>query len=119
MSDNINHPSHYSGSIECIDAMEQCFGNTATKDFCLLNAFKYLWRCNSKHETPIEDVKKSAWYLNKYISLSESESDIPDKSCYSCRFYKPLPDDDRGQCTLTLLTITANRFCPRYEQAVV
>ena len=68
-ADNVNHPQHYTGSIECIDAMLQQFGKEQVKSFCLLNAFKYLFRCNKKHNTPIEDVKKAIWYLNKYIEI--------------------------------------------------
>ena len=68
-TDNVNHPQHYTGSIECIDAMLQQFGKEQVKSFCLLNAFKYLFRCNKKHSTPIEDVKKAIWYLNKYIEI--------------------------------------------------
>lgn len=68
-TDNVNHPQHYTGSIECIDAMLQQFGKEQVKSFCLLNAFKYLFRCNKKHNTPIEDVKKAIWYLNKYIEI--------------------------------------------------
>ncbi len=68
-ADNVNHPQHYTGSIECIDAMLQQFGKEQVKSFCLLNAFKYLFRCNKKHETPIEDIKKAMWYLNKYIEI--------------------------------------------------
>ena len=67
--DNVNHPQHYTGSIECIDAMLQQFGKEQVKSFCLLNAFKYLFRCNKKHNTPIEDVKTAIWYLNKYIEI--------------------------------------------------
>ena len=68
-ADNVNHPQHYTGSIECIDAMLQQFGKEQVKSFCLLNAFKYLFRCNKKHNTPIEDIKKAIWYLNKYIEI--------------------------------------------------
>lgn len=68
-TDNVNHPQHYTGSIECIDAMLQQFGKEQVKSFCLLNAFKYLFRCNKKHNTPIEDVRKAIWYLNKYIEI--------------------------------------------------
>lgn len=68
-ADNVNHPQHYTGGIECIDAMLQQFGKEQVKSFCLLNAFKYLFRCNKKHNTPIEDVKKAIWYLNKYIEI--------------------------------------------------
>lgn len=70
--DNVNHPQHYTGGIECIDAMLQQFGKEQVKSFCLLNAFKYLFRCNKKHNTPIEDIKKAIWYLNKYIEITNN-----------------------------------------------
>ena len=60
----------YDGT-ECIDWMEDQFGTEAVKGFCICNAFKYLWRCQEKHETPIEDIKKSVWYLNKFLELSK------------------------------------------------
>ena len=62
---NVEHPSHYTqGGIECIDAMESAFGKEAVKNFCICNAFKYIWRFKSKNG--IEDVDKAIWYLNKY-----------------------------------------------------
>ena len=64
---SVNHPPHYNtGKYECIDAMIDCFGVDATKDFCLLNAFKYLWRCRNKGKE-LEDVEKAKWYLEKFI----------------------------------------------------
>lgn len=75
-ADTVDHPAHYaSGGVECIDAMTKCFGTKATQDFCLLNAFKYLWRCKSKHKTPEEDIKKAKWYLDKWISLQENSKE--------------------------------------------
>ena len=62
-ADNVNHPSHYTGRYECIDVMQDVFGDEATNDFCLCNAFKYIWRANKKNG--LEDVKKAVWYLNK------------------------------------------------------
>lgn len=68
--DNINHPAHYAtGKIECIDVMCEAIGADETKHFCLCNAFKYLYRCKKKHKTPVEDVKKAAWYIEKYLEL--------------------------------------------------
>ena len=68
MMDKVNHPQHYnSGKIECIDAMVETFGVDATQQFCLLNVFKYLWRCN--HKNGIEDVEKAKWYIDKYLEL--------------------------------------------------
>lgn len=70
-TDNVNHPSHYTGKYECIDVMQDVFGDDATNDFCLCNAFKYIWRAHKKNG--LEDVKKAVWYLNKYIEEAEKD----------------------------------------------
>lgn len=65
----VNNPEHYcSGNIECIDAMESAYGTEAVKNFCICNAFKYLWRFNKKNKD--EDVNKMMWYINKYKDLN-------------------------------------------------
>ena len=65
--DVVERPQHYtSTSIECIDAMRETQGVEATKQFCICNAFKYLWRHNAKNGD--EDIKKASWYLNKAVS---------------------------------------------------
>ena len=70
--DPVNRPAHYtSGGIECIDAMQAAFGDEAVKDFCLCNAFKYLWRHRQKNG--VEDLKKCRWYLNRLIREMEAE----------------------------------------------
>lgn len=70
--DAVEHPEHYTyGKYEYIDVMTEVFGADEVADFCICNAFKYLFRCQHKHETPIEDVKKAVWYLNKYLSINE------------------------------------------------
>lgn len=72
--DPVNRPAHYtSGGIECIDAMQAAFGAEAVKDFCLCNAFKYLWRHRSKNG--VEDLKKCRWYLNRLIREMEVTDD--------------------------------------------
>lgn len=68
-SEEVNHPAHYAGEIECIDALLETMGRDDVRAFCLCNAFKYLWRCKKKHETPEEDVEKAVWYLQKYLEL--------------------------------------------------
>ena len=71
-TDPVNRPAHYtSGGIECIDAMTAAFGTEAVKDFCLCNAFKYLWRHRNKNG--VEDLKKARWYLNRLITEMEVE----------------------------------------------
>ena len=72
--DAVEHPVHYTNtSIECIDAMTETQGNNAVINFCVCNAFKYLWRHNSKNG--FEDIEKAAWYLNKAVSLYDSEKE--------------------------------------------
>ena len=69
-NDNVNHPSHYgTGNFECIDVMIETQGKEAVMDFCVCNAFKYIYRHNNKNG--IEDIKKAKWYLDKYIELAE------------------------------------------------
>ena len=71
--DVVSRPRHYaSTSIECIDAMRETQGDEAVKDFCVCNAFKYLWRHNSKNGD--EDVRKASWYLNKAVEIMEGGS---------------------------------------------
>lgn len=70
--DPVNRPAHYtSGGIECIDAMQAAFGDETVKDFCLCNAFKYLWRHRNKNG--VEDLKKARWYLNRLITAMEEQ----------------------------------------------
>ena len=70
--DMVNQPPHYThGGIECIDAMISSQGTEAVKDFCLCNAFKYIWR--TKNKNGIEDIDKAIWYLNKYKELSQGQ----------------------------------------------
>lgn len=67
-TDNVNHPSHYeTNGVECIDAMEAAQGVSAVQDFCICNAFKYIWR--HKHKNGAEDIKKAVWYLNKWLEF--------------------------------------------------
>lgn len=73
--DNVNHPKHYEGStsLECIEVMELAFGKMAVCDFCICNAFKYLWRYKNKNGT--EDLDKAHWYLRKAEELAEYDID--------------------------------------------
>lgn len=72
--DNVNHPSHYeTNGIECIDAMVASQGAECVMDYCLCNAFKYIWRCQHKGKR-VEDIQKAVWYLNKWQELAEKEA---------------------------------------------
>lgn len=68
--EKVNHPNHYNqGQYECIAVMESIYGIEATMNFCLLCAFKYIWRTNDKDG--IQDIDKAIWYLQKYKELQE------------------------------------------------
>jgi hypothetical protein len=67
-TDIINHPEHYAGSIECIDAMIAAYGKEQVAIFCKLCAFKYLWRLEKKGDCKV-DAGKAQWYLDKYKEM--------------------------------------------------
>lgn len=74
-TDSVNHPDHYStGNYECIDVMEEVFGRDAVKDFCLCNAFKYIYRCKHKNNEE-EDLEKAEWYLNRLIMMNKEDKE--------------------------------------------
>lgn len=70
-NDNVNHPSHYcqDGSMECIDEMIALFGVQVVAHYCLLNVWKY--RKRALYKNGEEDMKKSDWYLNKFLELRQ------------------------------------------------
>lgn len=74
-NDPVNHPSHYEKrcSLECIDVMEAVFEYDAVFDFCVCNAFKYLWR--HKFKNGEEDIKKAEWYINKAETIMYNVGD--------------------------------------------
>ena len=66
-------PNHYkSCSIECIDAMILAFGADSVAEFCLINAFKYIWRYKDKNG--LEDLNKAEYYINKSEELSRGDA---------------------------------------------
>ena len=69
--DTVNHPTHYTSGcgFECIEVMEMVFGKEAVIDFCVVNAFKYIWRHKQKNGT--EDITKAEWYLKYACKLTE------------------------------------------------
>ena len=66
-NDPVNHPPHYTGhpsGVECIQITEHY-------NFNVGNAIKYLWRAGLKTQSPIEDLRKAAWYINREIQRLE------------------------------------------------
>lgn len=73
--DNVNHPSHYeTGKFECIEVMTETQGVQAVRDFCICNAFKYLYRHRNKNGR--EDIEKAVWYLKKWLTLEDVDDDL-------------------------------------------
>lgn len=69
INDPVNHPLHYTqGKVECIDAMEMVFGETAVAHYCLCAAFKYMWRRKDKGNEE-QDIQKSLWYFDKFVEI--------------------------------------------------
>lgn len=67
---SVERPEHYSsGQVECIDAMISAFGAEAVREYCRVNAFKYVWRAGEKGDvdTEKEDVRKAIWYLRMSV----------------------------------------------------
>jgi hypothetical protein len=66
--DAVNHPSHYTWlpkGLEVIDITENL-------NFSLGNAVKYILRANHKHDEPLTDLRKAAWYINREIARLEA-----------------------------------------------
>ena len=61
MSDKVNHPAHYTQQpVECIEFAQHL-------NFCMGNAFKYVWRYADKNGG--EDLKKAQWYLQRQLAV--------------------------------------------------
>jgi len=63
MSDNVDHPSHYTShpsGVECIQITEYM-------NFNIGNAMKYLWRAGLKSDDPREDLMKARWYADREL----------------------------------------------------
>ena len=67
MKETVNHPSHYTTGMECIEEIITVFGKEVAAHFCLGNVWKY--RKRALHKNGIEDLDKSDWYMNKYVEL--------------------------------------------------
>lgn len=72
----VNHPSHYNlpGKKECIVEMEEKYGTGPTIIFCLMNAYKYLYRAGNKGDAE-EDLEKARWYFN-WVTNKVQEKDV-------------------------------------------
>lgn len=85
MFDVVEKPVHYNQQpIECIKFTENM-------NFCIGNAFKYVWRYKQKNG--VEDLKKARWYIERQLSMPPVELPYSKflnlrKSLYDCDFNK-------------------------------
>jgi hypothetical protein len=64
--DAIN-PSHYRAHPSGVE----CIAITEHMGFNLGNAVKYVWRADLKHASPLDDLRKARWYLDREIAKLE------------------------------------------------
>ena len=75
MSDNVNHPAHYTdGKIEVIDFIED-----KNLNYHRGNAVKYIARAGKKDPAKeIEDLQKASWYINREIDRLQQMITLPE-----------------------------------------
>lgn len=84
MSDNVNHPTHYTSGPKCeCGRVIECITVAREKRYAIGNGIKYLWRAGLKHdadksavEKEIEDLRKAVWFINDEIARLERENSI-------------------------------------------
>ena len=109
MTDNVNHPAHYTaGGIECIDALAAATeGLRGIEAVCTANAIKYLWRW--KRKNGVEDLQKAIWYTERLIKTLDKPAEEHD-GCARCQ-YDNLEENDEpcAHCKGTAGTLEAYR----------
>lgn len=70
LTETVNHPQHYGGGDNPYEAIKviEAWG----LGFCLGNTVKYIAR-HGRKGSPLEDLKKASWYLQREIEKLESE----------------------------------------------
>jgi len=96
--DPVTKPQHYCSHPSGIEAISIC----DKMNFCLGNAFKYLYRCDLKGNT-LQDLNKAKWYLERELERRDnffitwfSEDENYDATFNGCSFIKKiLPYENR------------------------
>jgi hypothetical protein len=77
VEDKVDHPSHYTqGKFETIEVIEEFTQGYEDSyvGYCVGNTIKYLARAPHKHDTPEEDLRKAAKYIEFALArLAKSE----------------------------------------------
>lgn len=68
-ADPVNYPPHYkAGGLEAIDVMEAF----APTNIHRASALKYLLRAGRKSTSPVEDLQKAKWYIERELAALTS-----------------------------------------------
>lgn len=88
MTEKVNHPIHYNhhpSGVEAIDIIEHM-------NFCLGNAFKYIFRFNLKGG--LEDIDKAIWYLERQTKNPNTlRFDLPQEVFFKIEEFLAKEDD--------------------------
>lgn len=70
--DEVNHPKHYTdGKYEVIDFIQDKLTPEEFEGFCKGVILQYI--CRSRLKEGFQDLRKAQWYLNKLVSVKESQ----------------------------------------------
>ncbi len=82
MTDNVNHPKHYTAHPSGIEAIEV----TEHMNFCLGNAIKYCFRSGNKVQSDdTEDLRKAVWYAKRDLESLSRRYEIPSIESWKCQ----------------------------------
>jgi len=70
--ESVDHPAHYGGDGNAYEAIRVIEAMGDGPAFCRGNAIKYLARYGKKG-TPLDDLKKARWYVDRLISQIEGD----------------------------------------------
>ena len=68
----IEHPAHYQGRVQSIDAIESALGVEGFLAYARGNVLKYGYRAGRKGSL-VMDLAKAAWYANRAIEVAQRE----------------------------------------------
>lgn len=68
----IEHPAHYQGPVECIDAIASALGPEGFLAHCRGSVMKYVFRAGKKGPAA-PDLAKAAWYAARAVEVAEQE----------------------------------------------
>ena len=69
----VHHPPHYGGQDNKYEAIKII--EAYDLNFHLGNAIKYILRAGIKTDSPVQDLEKAVWYLQRHLANTKKEQD--------------------------------------------